>query len=249
MDTSRKYTYICFIVMCKYELIRINTGESCALMQQAGKSGLVFRGERQQDVAGHAAISGIAGIDEDHAAHDNRAGSVEGTALRLDSIYSGVFLHSVEIPENFAVFGCERAYMAVERAGEDDAGDQRERLRLGWAATGSRRIARMARGEPSLSAVFEMQCGQATALHGIKRGSTNRPRGIHYGGNVGNRGVHFLAVAGHAPLHASIKAPGPDASLPEDFSLGVRIESVDDAGLLHGDEDFAALRPVNQQRG
>src|SRR5258706_9619082 len=74
---------------------------------------LVLGGERQQHISGHAAIAGISGIDEDHAAHDNRAGSVEGTALRLDSIYSGVFLHSVEIPENFAVFGCERAYMAV----------------------------------------------------------------------------------------------------------------------------------------
>jgi len=46
-------------------------------MQHGGKSALVFRRERQQHIAGHAAISGIAGIDEDHAAHDNRAGSVE----------------------------------------------------------------------------------------------------------------------------------------------------------------------------
>src|SRR5882762_2319968 len=249
MDTSRKYTYICFIVMCKYELIRINTEESCALMQQGGKSGLVFRGERQQYVAGHAAISRIPRIDEDHAADNDRAGSVEGTALGLDSIYGGVFLHGIEIPENFAVFGRERAQMSIERAGEDDAGDQRERLRLGWAATGPRRIAWMARGEPGLPAVFEMQGGQTAAFRGIKRGSTNRPRGIHHGGNVGNRGVHFLAIAGHAPLHASVEAPGPDARLPEDFSLCVRIECVDDAGLLPGDEDFATLRPVHQQRG
>jgi len=104
-------------------------------------------------------------------------------ALGLDSIHGGVFLRSVEIPEDFAVFGRERAYMAVERAGEDDAGDQRERLRLGWLQRGSRGIARMARGdEPSLSAVFEMQGGQTAAFHGIKRGSTNRPCGIHYGG-------------------------------------------------------------------
>src|SRR3977135_793417 len=39
---------------------------------------LVLGGERQQDVAGHAAIAGISGIDEDHAAHNDRAGSVEG---------------------------------------------------------------------------------------------------------------------------------------------------------------------------
>jgi hypothetical protein len=43
----------------------------------AEKSRLIFRGERQQHIAGHAAIPGISGIDEDHAAHDDRAGSVE----------------------------------------------------------------------------------------------------------------------------------------------------------------------------
>src|SRR5258707_1765167 len=111
---------------------------------------LVLGGERQQHISGHAAIAGISGIDEDHAADDDRAGSVERAALGLDSIYGRVFLRGIKIPEDFAVFRRERAHMAVERAGEDDAGDQRERSGLARAAPRTRRIAWIARREPGL---------------------------------------------------------------------------------------------------
>ena len=100
----------------------------------------------------------------------------------------------------------------------------------------------MARREPGFSSIFQMQCGQATAFHRIKRCATDGTSGIHHGGNVGNGGIHFLVVAGHAPLHASVEAAFTNASLPEDFSLGIRIKCEYDAGFLSRDQDFAALQ-------
>src|SRR5712692_7998382 len=100
MDTSRRYIYMCLDVICQYGSIRLSTQVGCARLQRGGKPALIFRRKRQQHVAGHTAIAGISGINEDHAAHHDRAGSVEGAALGLDSIYGGVLLRGVKIPKN-----------------------------------------------------------------------------------------------------------------------------------------------------
>src|SRR5579864_3156209 len=169
----------------------------------------IFRRKRQQDVAWHAAIARIPGIDEDHAAYNHRSGAIQRATLGLNSIYRGVFLLGVEVPEHFAVLRSERAYVAVDRAGKNRPGNQSERLRLPRRASRTRRNAGMAWRVPGLSSIFEMQCGQAAAFYRIKCRAANGPGGVHHRRYIGNGGVNFLIVAGHAPLHASVESSGP----------------------------------------
>src|SRR5262245_26036699 len=85
------------------------------------------RRKRQQDVARHGAESRIAGIDEDHPSHDDRARAIERSTAALDAVHGLVIAGSVEIPKKSAVLGCEGPQVTVERTREDCARNRRHR--------------------------------------------------------------------------------------------------------------------------
>ena len=64
---------------------------------------------------------------------------------------------------------------------------------------------------------------------------------------VGVREVGLLGVDREAPLDAPELAPGPDAVLPHDGALAIRVESVGDARLLARDQQVAAVGRRDQR--
>jgi len=177
-------------------------------------------GERQQDVAGHAAIAGYPELTK--IMLRRRPGRLSSSEPPLAWIpFTVVYPSRYQNPENFASSVATRAY-ARRASRRRRRGDQRERSGLAGAATGSRRIAWMARREPGLPASFEMQSGRPPPFTD-QTWSTTGPA-VSLRRKRRNRGVHFLASLA-MPTATPPLRPRPDASLPEDFSLGVRIEA------------------------
>src|ERR1700691_1614311 len=75
---------------------------------------LILRSKRQQHISGHPAETRVAGIDVNHAIHYHGARSIHRPAFSLDSVYGGVLLCSVEVPENFPVFTGKCPHVAVD---------------------------------------------------------------------------------------------------------------------------------------
>src|SRR5258706_198482 len=71
--------------------------------------------ERQQHISRHAAEARVAGIDEDHAAGDHGAGSVERAALGRNAVDCREVARGVEVPQHFSVFGVEGAHAVLPR--------------------------------------------------------------------------------------------------------------------------------------
>src|SRR5207245_6504078 len=124
--------------------------------------------------------------------------------------------------------------MAVDRPGEDHAGNRRDRCGLRRTASRFRWIARMAWHRPHFTSVLEPQGRQTATLRRVERTPAKGSWTGYASRQVGGRRVHLLAVAGHAPLHAAVGAALAHPRLPEDFALLVRVESVHDSGLLSG---------------
>ena len=51
--------------------------------------------------------------------------------------------------------------------------------------------------------------------------------------------VDDLAIAGHAPLHAAVRAAFGDASLPDHLAFAIGIERIDHPGFLASQEQVA----------
>ena len=58
-----------------------------------------------------------------------------------------------------------------------------------------------------------------------------------------------MAVASHAPLHASVGSSLTHACLPQDLTFAIGIESVDHSRLLPGQQHFAASVEFVQDDG
>src|SRR5208283_1039713 len=58
--------------------------------------------KRQQDVARHASVVPIPGVDVNHSAGHCRAAAIQRPATRLSTVHRVVFAGGVEIPNDFA---------------------------------------------------------------------------------------------------------------------------------------------------
>jgi hypothetical protein len=58
---------------------------------------------------------------------------------------------------------------------------------------------------------------------------------------VGNGGINIRAITGHPPLNTAVSSTPTNPRLPNDLSILIRIKSVNDSGLLAGDEKVASL--------
>src|SRR5579871_3210738 len=139
--------------------------------------------------------------------------------------------------------------MAVDGPGKNHAGNRGNGGRLGGATIRSR-IAGLRRGVPRLLPIGDAESGEAAALGGIGlRADLDRIAAPGFSREIGDGGVDFLPVAGHAPLHAAVGASFAHASLPQDFAFAFRIERVDYAGFLAGQQNVPAVSQFLQQHG
>jgi hypothetical protein len=58
---------------------------------------------------------------------------------------------------------------------------------------------------------------------------------------VGKGGINIRAITGHPPLNTAVSPTPTNPRLPKDLSILIRIKSVNDSGLLAGDEKVASL--------
>ena len=178
-------------------------------------------------------------------------GAVERAAFAGDAVDGLVVARRIEVPEQLAVRRRERAQMAVDRAREDGVGYCRHGARLRGAAAraAAERTAWLGANQTRLpfatsSAVrpppwFGSSCAEPIGAS---------PGDVLQAHDVRDGRVDVAAVAGHAPLHAAVRAAFADARLPQQLAAVRRIERVDDAGLLPGDEDVGAARRADQHR-
>ena len=75
-------------------------------------------------------------------------------------------------------------------------------------------------------------------------GLTGLPRSL----DVGYRRENVQPIRGHAPLHAAVGAAFAHARLPHHLALFRGIERPDDSRLLSGQQEFAAIRRMSQNR-
>src|SRR5262249_24387007 len=198
-----------------------------------------------------SAEPGIAGVDENHTIDDDGRGGGGRAAVGLDSVDSGIRAGRIEIPENLAIFGCKSTDVAVEGSRENHARQRRNRTRLRGTATGPRGIAGLARHEPGFRSVVQVEGGKAATLDRIERGIADRRRtsDVAEPNRIGDSSVYLLPIARHSPLYSPVPPTLPDARLPNDSALLIRIESINDARLLTRNEQFFSCRSFDEHHG
>ena len=133
--------------------------------------------------------------------------------------------------------------------GKHDAGNRRHcrGLRRTAHRAASDPAALLRRRVPNLFAIRYAESGQPSALGWIGRQSyldDRTRRGLSH--QIGNRRVHLLPIAGHAPLHAAVGAALADARLPQNLAFAIRIQRINYARLLSGQQHVTAIGQVSQ---
>src|SRR5207248_1248627 len=107
---------------------------------------------------------------------------------------------------------------------------------------------RLRRGKPHLFSVRYPQGSQPSALRGIRRQSylnDRTRRGLPH--QIRNCRIHQLPVAGHAPLHTSVSAALAYARLPQNLTLAIRVERINDARLLPREQNVMSIRHLLEE--
>src|SRR6266446_7157714 len=79
----------------------VQTG--CEFSFSRALAGLIREPERQQHVAGRAALTRIARVHEHHAAGNDGAGAVQRAALRFCAVHRRVASCGVDVPEQLSI--------------------------------------------------------------------------------------------------------------------------------------------------
>ena len=211
---------------------RLRAGAKGPGLSASGR--LFVDAERQQHVARPSAERAVAGVDVDHSAGDDRAGTADRRAFRRHAVHRLEVAVGVVLPEQRSVLRRVGAHAAIVRPGEHRTWNDGNRgENRGVAAASRRAFGRRRRCVP----------GTLTGrqVDGVK---TARLRTVA----VGDGEIRLRRIDRRSELHPAQRAPLRRAVLPQHGAARVRIERPADARLLSVDDDVLAVRPLRENR-